>query len=414
MALTGVTRRFHSPIVQGSLLTLLVLLACGSTGVGVHDALHRSQDFQWSGERLLLQHIDPWAEYLRGDPQHRLLQTQIPNYLPILYLLIVPVGLLPLLYAKLLWALSNVFFAIASATMVAKFYGLRGWRVIALVSLMLMATPTRNSIGNGQQGLILLFLWCLSLMVERLQASNIMLVGVSYLKYSFAPPLALFLLFRKGVRSLLLSAVPALVATGLLWAWIGAASRPANPLRFVIEPFLVARTGFIPESFDVNLMNVVEYVLHGMPERLVTGIASAVAIVLCAAVSYLAFRRHAESSAQWQIAVMATMSYALFKHHPYDAIVLLFPMAYALPRWRGRNAQLVLALIGYLFFFERILDAVHLKPQWMQVPECLMLLAILAFTCSLREEPMESAATLPIRPGGVRTTAPAEARPLAA
>lgn len=84
--------------------------------------MNRSQDFQWSGGRVLLQHIDPWMEYLRGDPAHRFILSQVPNYLPVLYVLLVPVGLLSLSYAKGLWVFCNLTFAVTSSFTAARFY----------------------------------------------------------------------------------------------------------------------------------------------------------------------------------------------------------------------------------------------------------------------------------------------------
>jgi hypothetical protein len=180
------------PRGQRWLLTLLSLCAAVSTSVGVMNALHQSQDFQWSGERVLLHHVDPWAQYLAGDPGHQFIMTQIPNYLPILYVLIVPLGMLSLVYAKLLWGLANVVFAVVSAGAAGRAFGLRRWRIVALVCLMLMATPTRISIGNGQQSLLVLMMWCLTLLSTRLTGRGAILSGIAYFKYSFAPPMALY------------------------------------------------------------------------------------------------------------------------------------------------------------------------------------------------------------------------------
>ena len=395
---------------QRWLLVLLVLCAAVSTSVGVMNALHQSQDFQWSGERVLLHHVDPWAQYLAGDPGHQFIMTQIPNYLPILYVLIVPLGMLSLVYAKLLWALANVVFAVVSAGAAGRAFGLRRWRIVALVCLMLMATPTRISIGNGQQSLLVLMMWCLTLLSTRLTGRGAILSGIAYFKYSFAPPMALFLLFRRGVKAFALSLVPAMAAIGLVWVWITGGRQPMELLRLVIEPLAVSRDGFKADAGDPNLMNVVEQLLRGRPQGFVNGVEVVVALAVCLCISYFAFRRNPDGDIRWQMSIMAVMSYGLFKHHTYDAVVLLLPMAYAMARWQERSAKVLLGLIGYLFFFERGLQAAHLHAAWFRLPDFLVVMSVLALTFRMGAGTVAVEAAVPVKSAAESSWARARGR----
>ena len=377
------------------LLLLLLLLALVSTAVGLVNAIHRSQDFQWSGERVLLAHGDPWAEYLAGDPGHRFLASQVPNYLALLYVLILPLGLLPLLCAKVLWALVNIVSAVACCVIAGRSYGLRWRSVFVVICLLLMATATRNTIGNGQQGLLVLVVWSLALFPSQLGAGRevgkaraiasgrALVAGVAFFKYSFAPPLALLLLFRGGVKAVLLSAAPALLAIVAVWLWITGGHEPAALLRLALEPFAVARHGFTAGPADPNLMNLLEPLLRSRSEDVRNSLELLAALSACVAVSYFAFGRNHDKPIQWQMAVMATMSYGLFKHHAYDEVVLLLPLCYALKHRRQPSAQAVLVLIAYLFYVQRGLEALHLHALWMRVPEFLMLMGILGCTYRL-------------------------------
>ncbi len=380
------------------LFLLLLSLALVSTAVGLINAIHRSQDFQWSGERVLLAHGDPWAEYLAGDPGHHFLASQVPNYLAILYVLILPVGLLPLLFAKVLWALLNIVSAVVCSVIAGRSYGLRWRSVCVVICLMLTATATRNTIGNGQQGLLVLLVWSLALFPSQLGAgrevgvvgrgravgrTRALVAGIAFLKYSFAPPLALLLLFRGGVKAVLLSAVPALLAVVAVWLWITGGHDPAAILRLALEPFAVARHGFTAGPADPNLMNLLESLLRSRSEDARNSLELLAALSACVAVSYFAFGRNHHKPVQWQIAIMATMSYGLFKHHAYDAVVLLLPLCYALKHRRQPAAQAVLVLIAYLFYLQRGLEALHLHALWMRIPEFLMLMSILGCTYRL-------------------------------
>jgi hypothetical protein len=366
-------------------LFLLILLAAGSACVGIRNALHQSQDFQWSGARLLDRHIDPWAVYLQGDPDHQLVGTQIPNYLPILYVFLAPFGLLPSAAANLAWALCNVGFAVGSAWAAARFYGLRGRGVVTLICLLLIATPTRTTIGNGQQSLFVLALWCLTLLASGLSDRRAAVAGISYAKFSFAPPMFLYLLFRLGLRKALLSLLPVAAGAGLAWWWLTGGHDLGTLRQIAGEPFAVAKTGFRPGVDDQNLMNIVQSILPGVSGQLGILVSLSLACSVCLVISFFAFRVRRDGSVPWQMAVMATMSFALFNHHSYDGVVLLLPLCYALRHWQERRAHWMLGLLGYLFYVQRVLEAAHLHPAWAKFVEFGMLMSLLALTYRMRE-----------------------------
>lgn len=359
-------------------LWLDVLLWCAALAgaisciAGVVHAVARSQDFQWSGERLLLAHVDPWRDYLLGDPAHALLATQVPNYLPILYVLLVPFGLLSAANANLAWALCNAAFAIGSALLAGRFYGHRSWRgMLFITAAMLASAPTRVTIGNGQQGLLIVALWSVALLHRRpTSAWRAALAGVSYLKYSFAPALALFLLLRDGVRRglrvLLWSFVPAVGATGLVWLWITGGRDLHHLLALFTEPLAVTRVGYQPTGDPgQTFMDLFEFLLGGGPVATprLTLISLVVAVAITIAVLLPAVLRHHDHSEAaevdhtgWLAALMATMSFALYKHHPYDEVVFLFPFCYALRHWRRPAAMATLFLIGYCWYVQPLVD----------------------------------------------------------
>lgn len=197
------------PRISTLAIVFAAVLGVASTGVGAHNALRStgSQDMQWSGVHLLLQHRDPWAEYLAGRRRIFALE-QYPNYLPILYLLTVPLGLLTLDHAKVAWLLCNLLFAVSSSLLITQFYGLRRRLSVLVLCLFLVATPTRNTIGNGQTSLLILLLWSMSLLAPAMTDTRSAIAGTSYLKFNFAPPTFIYVLFRSGPRAILISACP--------------------------------------------------------------------------------------------------------------------------------------------------------------------------------------------------------------
>jgi hypothetical protein len=363
----------------------LVTLAILSAGVGVADAVHRSQDFQWSGERLFVHHVDPWAEYLRGDPDGRFIKTQIPNYLAILYILIVPLGWLPMIAANVLWALCNTGFAVTSALLTGRFFGFRGRELLAIVSLLLIATPTRISIGNGQQSLLVLFVWSAAVLTNRLSGIRAGLSGISYFKFSFAPAFFVYLFGTAGWRRALASLAAPVVAVLIAWLWITGGHDLHAILRIGLEPFAVARDGYKDRMSDANLMSMLDGLLERLHFSAATGTTAglAAALAVCLSLSALTFRRSADADATHTIALMATMNFVLFMHHSYDAVVLLFPLCYAL-RWRADlRAKWILGLLAFLLYAQRVWDTVAVLRAWSVFLDFGLLCAVLGLLCSL-------------------------------
>jgi len=375
----------------------LVVMAVLSTAVGVRNGIHRSQDFQWSGERLLVAHVDPWAVYLAGDPQHELILTQIPNYLAILYVLLIPLGLLSLAKANLVWALCNVGFAVVSAVLASRFYGLRGWSGVGLVCAMMIATPTRTAIGNGQQSLLVLFCWCASLLAYRLTDWRSAVAGIGYFKFTFGPPSFIYLWARGGWRPAVVSLLPAFAAVGAVWFWLTGGHDLHGLVKIALEPFRVARTGYQGAEGDPNLMSVLDTIFLRLQVN--ASLASVLELLAALAVSILiawkVLQQRAGRSVQGSLAVMATMSFVLYMHHSYDGVVLLLPLCYAWRLQRETTAKWILALLAYVLYLERAIDTVQSLSAVSVWVEFVVLSAVLVLTCRLcaRESDVEPART---------------------
>ena len=373
---------------------------------------------------MLFEHTDPWLDYLQGDPTHRLIATQVPNYLPVLYVLIAPICLLPMAEANLVWACCNVVFAVSSALLAARFYGLRGWAwPVAVTAALLAATPTRTSISNGQQGLFVLFLWALAFLGTArlpshgqlsdggpgLSRRRALIAGISYLKYSFAPAVAVYLLLREGIRRgwifVVWSLLPSIVSTVLVWLWIGDLHTPGRLIAIAIEPLAVARSGYQPTSDPgLTMMDLGEFLLGG--NLVATPRLTATVLLLALGITVLVLTRalnrlgvQAEPPTQeaggWLLALTATMSFALYKHHSYDEVVLLLPFCYAL-RYRQRPAAwLALALIGYHWYLQQLVDGrVPFSFAWSGI-RLASLLLLLAAVYRIHRSPVVDTAFTP-------------------
>ncbi len=359
---------------------LLVVLACAalfSVVRGAQNGIHSSQDFQWSGAQLIDRHIDPWADAVAGDPLHLLTLTQDPNYLPLLYVLFAPLGMLDRIPAQIVWVICNIAFAILSGFIAARFYGFGRYGIAASICALLAATPTRMTIGNGQQGLFILFLWSLALLAPHITNARAAIAGTSYFKYNFAPPIVIYLWLRSGIRAILVSLLPTLAGLIIIWLWF-TGGRDLHMLHwFAVAPFKLARRGYFPFGGGSNLMDVLEvpiYLLH--PSRIVFESSTfAAALIVCVAVLYRAI--HSRASVQNHMALLGLLSFSLFKHHTYDGVVLLFTLCYLARLRQHRVAQVGLVLLGFIWYASRFVDQLFPSTlSWSFMPECAMLLTI--------------------------------------
>jgi hypothetical protein len=210
----------------------LAVPAIISVGAAVWHGLRLGADFQWSGAHLLGIHIDPYLQFLQHDPGHRILGNQVPNYLHELYVLLLPLGLLPFGIAKDIWVAINIGMAAACVWLLGRIYELTRMRVWLLALLFGMSTPFRITVNTGQNALLETLL--LTLLLTAVAGGGSVL-GMSYFKYSFSPIFVCYLATRRRWSWLVKSAVAPLLGLAIFWVMVH-----GNLLREAMEPFAVS------------------------------------------------------------------------------------------------------------------------------------------------------------------------------
>ncbi len=378
-------------------LWLGTLLALLSVADGVRNAMLHSLDFQWSPARLLILHIDPWRVYLAGNAGHQILLNQVPNYLQELYVLLLPLGYLPYMTAKLVWAAINIALVLASCVCVARMYELGKNQAWLLTILVLLSTPFRVVIGNGQ--VTALVLLCLALWaVVTAARSRGLLLGLSYAKYSVAPVLAIFLLLRRRWRLLLYSVLPPLIGFFCMDLWL-----PTSARTLLLEPFRVSTGNMAMGNVSpglANMMAVTGIVLrhpplfHTVPDAFylatqtgVAGVAPYLCAVLLAGIMAAYFFWRGEGvDGRVLLACLTAASLLCFKHQIYDFLLLIFCLALALKAAHSRLRSLLLFLIGYFWFAERLMH-IHRWEFWpaVVIASFVLLSGLIAATWKLRD-----------------------------
>lgn len=182
-------------------LVLLGVVALISVAQGLRNGIKNSQDFEWLPTVLFVEGQNPYQYYLAGGK--RFTTSQAPVDAHALYIILYPIGMLSWDQAKIIWATFNTGTSIFIAVFVGRTFGLRGVPLWVVLLVFLASTPFRNGVGNGQQSTFTLLAFS-ALLYSKSIASSFW-TGFGYIKYSFAPPLAIYLFLKRGIKHVLIS-----------------------------------------------------------------------------------------------------------------------------------------------------------------------------------------------------------------
>ena len=205
--------------VSRIILILLAAVSLISVAQGFINALNNSQDFEWSPAVIFLDGQNPYQYYLSGNHNHRIILSQAPVYAHALYVLLVPLAALRWDQAKIIWAMLNIGAAVLIAMIIGRRFGLTGYPFWWVLLVFLASTPFRNGVGNGQQSTFTLLAFCALLYPK--SATNSFWAGFGYIKYSFAPPLAMYVGIKRGGKHLMISLLPGILGYLIFIVYIG-------------------------------------------------------------------------------------------------------------------------------------------------------------------------------------------------
>jgi hypothetical protein len=320
----------------------LTLPAAISLYAGFRNALLRSQDLQWSGANLVLQHIDPYRQFLRHDPEHRIVLSQVPNYLHELYILLLPLGALSFSHAKPVWAILNCLFAVLIAFILRRIYDLRRSHALLILLLLFSSTPFRIVMGNGQQSLLELLLFCLIFHFAKPAGQGIAL-GLSYSKYSFSPVVFLYLFFRRRFRVLAISFIAPLFGLLIMGLLVH-----SSLFALSTEPLTVSRADSI--NGLGNLMTIIQIAGRNVLSLSLTQKIMAAAALLASVTFAFALSRQKNIFPPRDAAALAIATLMFFPHRTYDYVFLAIPLAAALTAPFQQAKTYIMMTVALLWF----------------------------------------------------------------
>lgn len=333
---------------------LVIAGALLSIAQGVRNAVVPlgSIDMQWQPSRMLLEGRDPYAVLLQhyqepGSPFPFML-SQAPFYPPYALVMFLPYGALPWDVARWCWAASNLaFFALVLMLLRRHFLADQPpWTSIAVGAIFACGTPLRNTIGNGQHGLLSLAAFLLAYdATVRWARPGVAVVplAVSMFKYTIAGPLSIILVRRIPWRHLTVAG--ALLLLGSLIA----GSMVHRPLAILPE-YVHMLTVVSPRGFlDIFSLAAQTGISPGSAVTVAISLAVAALTTCCVLTRG---RAHPLLS----LSLLGFVSYALFFHHTYDLFILAFPLTFLFtPECRGRRAlsALLTSTIALTWFIEK-------------------------------------------------------------
>ena len=304
-----------------------------------------SGDFQWCGARMLAHGVDVYDAALnRDDAGIRLAQD--PNYLHLLYFLLLPLGALPFSVARGVWAVLNLLMAGACVVLLGRAVGWRDWRLAGVLGLFFSSTPLVIALMNGQQTLLVLLSSVLAYSLRGPVGQGFWLV-VAMTRYSFAP-VALGMLLTGRRAALAVSAAVSLLAMAGYLLVTGAGLDTG-----VLGPLLVGQ-GMARGSADVMTLTGL---LLDDPRSPATYLA---ALLVGGVLMWLG--RSLFSRGHWvdALAGACLVSLVTFPHLLYDYCVLL-PVLVSALRLGSRDRWLVLGVV-VLFWHNWLIGGLPFAP----------------------------------------------------
>lgn len=296
---------WYNKPVRITIVVILSLMAAISLVQGIRNGAKYSQDFQWDAAKAFSMKIDPYDEslapsgalssgtlndYYKYYESIDAPQKMEANQFPSLLMLLLPYTFMMPTPARLMWLFSNILFTagiivLLRATFLKQF---PKFEFSILMLLMISGTPFRNQIGVGQHTLFSLFFFLLSVwLLEKSwgSAPAVLALAVSFFKYTLTAPLAIYYVYKRRWKELIVAVMTHVVLTEVAAFWLNesffdmlikplkvssalaseggldfGALLGGSPLAFVLAGFVMIALLILaiklPEGYDGELMGI--------------------------------------------------------------------------------------------------------------------------------------------------------------
>jgi hypothetical protein len=315
----------------------LSALATTSVIFGAFLSQKSSKDLQWSGAHLLAEHINPFETFMSGDLQHRIILTQAPNYLHLLYFTLLPFGTISFDKVKLYWLIINllvcgiIFFHIHKTTNSKIF--------TAIILLFLCSSPFRACLANGQTTLIIMLCFIISIK-QKNNAFAGSALALAICKYSFAPALFLLSLAQKKWKALILA-----FAIHAITIYVFCSMFDLSFIYASILPLMVSAKAVALGNADFMSLLEINY------GKNVLYYTFPITFCVLSSITYFNTTHRNPSN---DIAFVSVMSLLCFKHLTYDFLFLVFALIFAATHGIKKNVMVIATVVWFWFLFGAI------------------------------------------------------------
>ncbi len=306
----------------------LGLLAMGSLVQGCKNAILFSQDFQWDAAKAFVMKVNPYLESMSATKspviaefEKYYLQMEA-NQFPSLLMILIPYTFLPPLIARYVWLGSNLIFTAAIIVLLrGTFLKKIDFKVFVLLVLMMISgTPYRNQLGVGQHTLFSFTFFLLAVYfvekhgekagsINKICIPAAFCLAISYFKYTLTVPLALFFVYRRKWKELIISVFIHIVLTIGASFWLG-----TSVIDMIIQPLRVSSSLIAEGGIDFGAL------LQGSPIALI--LAGVLMIILFIMVLCLP-----KGNDALVIGILTLWSLIITYHRTYDFFVLIIVAA---------------------------------------------------------------------------------------
>lgn len=297
----------------------LLVYGCVSVAMGVYRGATGSMDFQWDSAKALALRINPyveslnptgiWEQYDFGGNYGALEANQFPSLLWLLF----PFTLVSPQMANILWAIFNLLCGAAFL------YGLRETFLADLskeeflftAAVFVSGTPLRNCLAMGQHTLFSMAFLMLGIVFakkEKRVAAGLLL-SISYFKYVLVVPIALYFIYKRWFKELIISVIPHVILTAFSAWWLN-----SSFMDMIIQPLQVSS-----KLADEGAIDLGRWIGNGTA-------AMGVAVILGLLLAVLAFFVPKGQDKKLMTLLML-VSLILMYHRFYDFFILVVPMA---------------------------------------------------------------------------------------
>lgn len=303
-----------------SVLTLLVI---ASVLQGVSNGF-RLIDFQWKPIRLMMIGENPYLYSINKVPF--LGGVVDANQVPSCLLLLAPFAFLSYQTATIIWAFCNLVFTFLFMIFLYRLFKWKGCSsqvFIFLSVVLLLSTPWRVLIGNGQHLLFSLAFFvgsCFYASKGRYIISGLFL-AISAFKYTTIAPMAFLFLTQKWWRSIIVAIFLHLIAT--LWSGY---YLHESPITLVLQSLQVG--SMLLGQGDADMLSLL--VSYGVKIQPIFSLINYLFFaVLLMVFSFIG----SKNDILLKLSLFATISSIMFYHRIYDFVILIFPLILICRDW---------------------------------------------------------------------------------